>query len=29
MMSVATYLTLRSEYEDIVYDFKLPEDVMT
>ncbi len=29
MMSVATYLTLRSEYEDIVYDFKLPEDVKT
>ena len=27
MMSVATYLTLRSEYEEIVYDFKLPAEV--
>ena len=27
MMSLATYLTLRSEYEDIVHDFRLPEEV--
>ena len=29
MMSMATYLNLRSEYEDIVHDFKLPAEVKT
>ena len=28
-MSMATYLNLRSEYEDIVHDFKLPAEVKT
>lgn len=27
MMSVASYLTLRSEYEDIVNDFKVPAEI--
>ena len=27
MMSLATYLTLRSEYEDIVHDFRVPEEI--
>ena len=27
MMSLASYLTLRSEYEDIVHDYKVPEEI--
>tara|TARA_B100001094_G_scaffold131313_1_gene127107 strand:- start:8009 stop:8251 length:243 start_codon:yes stop_codon:yes gene_type:complete len=27
MMSLASYLTLRSEYEDIVSDFNVPEEI--
>ena len=27
MMSLMSYLTLRSEYEDIVHDFKIPEEI--
>ena len=29
MMSLATYLTLRSEYEEIVSDYKVPAEIKT